>query len=61
MKNILIVSLSLIVIMLIATLLVLGFNTYFNLSTDINTNNVSTSIAAVAFVIAFLWRYVLQR
>ena len=56
-KNIIILSLSLFVIMLISTLIVIAFNTFVGLSTDINNNDISTSIAAVAFVIAGLWRF----
>jgi len=61
LKNIIIVSLALFGIMLVSTLLVLGFNSIVGLSTDINTNNVSTSIAAVAFSIAIIWRYLYDK
>jgi len=61
LKNIIIVSLALFGIMLVSTLLVLGFNSFAGLSTDINTNNVSTSIAAVAFGIAIIWRYLYDK
>ena len=47
--------------MLMSTLLVLGFNYILGFSTDINTNNVSTGIAALAFCIALLWRYLFDK
>ena len=56
-KNIIIVTLALFAIMLLSTLLVIGFNFVLGFSTDINTNNVSTSISAVAFSIALILRY----
>jgi len=46
--------------MLIATSIVVGFNSFFELSTDINNNDVATSIAAVAFLIAIAWRYLYE-
>ena len=61
MKNIIIVSLALFGIMLVSTLLVIGFNSVVGFSTDINTNNVATSIAAVAFAIAVIWRYLYDK
>lgn len=60
-KNIIIVSLALFGIMLVSTLLVVGFNSIVGFSTDINTNNVATSIAAVAFGIAVIWRYLYDK
>ena len=57
MKNIVIVSLSLIGIMLVSTLIVIGFNSYIGFSTDVNNNDVATSISAVAFAIAVFWKY----
>ena len=60
LKNIILVSLSLIGIMLIATSIVVGFNSFFELSTDINNNDVATSIAGVAFLIAIAWRYLYE-
>jgi len=56
-KNILIVSLSLLAIMLTATLLVIGFNYLVGYSTDTNNEDVATSIAAFAFAIALLLRF----
>ncbi len=56
-KNILIVSLALFGIILVSTLIVITFNSFLGFSTDINSNNVATSIAAVAFFIALIWRY----
>jgi len=61
LKNILIVSLALFGIMLVSTLVVISFNSIMGFSTDINTNNVATSIAAVAFGIAIIWRYLYDK
>ena len=60
-KNILIVSSALIGIMLVATLIVIGFNSIVGLSTDMNNEDVSTSIAAVAFAIAIIWKFIYER
>lgn len=60
-KNILIVSIALFGIMLVSTLVILGFNSLMGFSTDINTNDVSTSIAALAFFIAIIWRYFINK
>ncbi len=60
-KNILIVSLSLIGIMLVSTLIVIGFNSYIGFSTDVNNNDVATSISAVAFLIAVIWKYLYDK
>jgi len=57
MKNIIIISFSLLVIMLVSTLIVLGFNSLLGLSSDVNNEHVSTAIAAVAFSIALILRY----
>ena len=56
MKNILILCISLVGIMLASTAIVLTFNSLFGFSTDVNTNDVSTSIAAIAFLIAVICR-----
>jgi len=56
-KNITIISLALFAIMLLSTLLVIGFNYLVGFNTIINNEDVSTSIAAVAFAIALLLRY----
>ena len=56
-KNILIVSVALFGIMLVSTLIVIGFNTFIGFSTDVNNDDVATSIAAVAFTIAVIWKY----
>ena len=58
MKNILIISSVLIIIMLVATSVVLGFNSLIGFSMDLNNNDVATSVAAVAFGIALVLRYV---
>ena len=60
-KNILILALSLFAIMLIATLIVIGFNFFIGFSTDVQNDDVATSIAAVAFAIAVLIRYLYQK
>ena len=56
-KNIIIISLALFAIMLLSTLLVISFNYLIGFNTNINNEDVSTSIAAVAFSIALLLRY----
>ena len=56
-KNIILISLALFAIMLLSTLLVISFNYFIGLNTNINNEDVSTSIAAVAFSIALLLRY----
>ena len=57
LKNILIISISLFIIMLIATTIVLTFNSYLGFSTDTNDENVATGIAAIAFLIALILRF----
>lgn len=57
-KNILIVSLPLIGIMLVSTLIVISFNSYIGFSTNVNNNDVATSISSVAFLIAVIWKYI---
>lgn len=51
MKNILIIALSLFVIMTISSVVVIGFNSFAGLSTDVNNEDVATLIAAVPFAI----------
>ncbi|MEA3499042.1 MAG: hypothetical protein U9R16_08285 [Campylobacterota bacterium] len=60
-KNILIVSIALFGIMLVSTLVVISFNSFIGFSTDVNNNDVATSIAAVAFTIALIWRYLYDK
>ncbi len=60
-KNTLIVSLSLIAVMLISTTVVIGFNSYIGFSTDVDNNDVATSISAVAFLIAVIWKYLYDK
>ncbi|MDC0932712.1 hypothetical protein OAR97_02585 [Arcobacteraceae bacterium] len=60
-KNILILALSLFAIMLIATLIVIGFNFFIGLSTDVQNDDVATSIATVAFAIAVGIRYLYDK
>jgi len=57
LKNILILFLSLIVIMSLSTILTLSFNYFIGWNTDIQNEDVATSIAAVAFGIAVLLKY----
>ena len=60
-KNILIVSIALFGIMLVSTLIVIAFNSFIGFSTDVNNVDVATSIAAVAFAIAIIWRYLYDK
>lgn len=60
-KNIFILAFSLIIIMLISTLIVVGFNSIVGFNTDVNNDNVATSIAAVAFIIALILRYFYEK
>ena len=60
-KNIIILSLSLFGIMLISTLIVIGFNFSIGFSTDVQNDDVATSIAAVAFAIAVAMRYLYDK
>ncbi|MEA3354496.1 MAG: hypothetical protein U9Q33_11825 [Campylobacterota bacterium] len=60
-KNIFIISISLFGIMLLSTFIVIGFNTLLGFSTDVNNDNVATAIAAVAFAIAVIWRYLYDK
>ena len=60
-KNIFIVSISLFGIMLVSTLIVIAFNSFIGFSTDVNNVDVATSIAAVAFTIAVIWRYLYDK
>ena len=61
MKNIIIVTAVLIGIMLASTTIVIGFNSYIGFSTDVNNNDVATSISAVAFAIAVIWKYLYDK
>lgn len=56
LKNIIIVSLALLGIMLVSTLIVLSFNYFIGFTTDLSNTDVNTSIAAIAFCIAIIWR-----
>lgn len=60
-KNILILSAALIGIMLTSTLIVTGFNSFMGFSTDLDNDDVATAIAAVAFGIAIVWRYLYEK
>jgi len=61
MKNILIIAGSLIGIMLVSTLIVIVVNSFIGLSTDTNNVDVATSISALAFGIAVMWKYLYDR
>jgi len=60
-KNILILFLSLIAIMSLSTLLTLSFNFLVGFSTNIQNDDVATSIAAVAFGIGILLKYFYEK
>ncbi|MCK5111862.1 MAG: hypothetical protein KAQ94_10110 [Arcobacteraceae bacterium] len=60
-KNILIVAFALFGIMVVSTLIVTTFNYSIGFSTDVNNNDVSTCIAAVAFVLAVIWKYLYDK
>jgi len=60
-KNILILFLVLIAIMSLSTLLTLSFNFFIGFSTDIQNDDVATSIAAVAFGIGVLLKYFYEK
>lgn len=60
-KNIMVLFLALIAIMSLSTLLTLSFNFLTGLSTDIQNDDVATSIAAVAFGIGVLLKYFYER
>ncbi|MGB3750428.1 MAG: hypothetical protein WA945_02580 [Arcobacteraceae bacterium] len=60
-KNILILFLALIAIMSLSTLLTLSFNFLIGFSTDIQNDDVATSIAAVAFGIGVLLKYLYEK
>jgi len=47
--------------MLVSTLIVIAFNSMIGFNTDVNNNEVATSIAAVAFAIALIWRYLYEK
>jgi len=60
-KNIIIVTMSLVGIMIVSTVIVISFNYLFGFSTDTNNEHVSTIIAAVAFCIAIIWKYLYDK
>jgi len=62
LKNILIISGALIGITIVATIIVLGFNHFVGLSTDIkNNDDVATAIAAVAFGIGVILKFIYDK
>jgi len=61
MKNILIIALSLFAIMTLASVIVMGFNHLARLSTDVNNEDVATSIAAVAFAIGVVIKFIYDK
>jgi len=61
MKNILIIALSLFFIMTISSVVVICFNSLAGLSTDVNNEDVATSIAAVAFAIGVAVKFIYDK
>lgn len=61
LNNIFIIFAALIGITIVASLIVLGFNFSFGFSTDINNEDVATSIAAVAFCIGLVLKYIYEK
>ena len=61
MKNILIITLSLFVIMTVSSVIVVGFNSLAELSTDVNNEDVATSIAAVPFAIGVAIKFIYDK
>jgi hypothetical protein len=61
MKNILIIAIALFVIMTLATIIVIGFNSIAGLSTNVHNDDVATSIAAVAFAIGVIMKFVYDK
>lgn len=57
-KDIVKLLIALFVIMLVATLVVLGFNSIIGFSTDVGNDDVLTSISVVAFSFAAILKYV---
>jgi len=47
--------------MIVSTVIVISFNYIFGFSTDVNNEHVSTIIAAVAFAIAIVWKYLFDK
>jgi hypothetical protein len=60
-KNIIIVSVALLVIMIVSTSIVIGFNFIIGFSTDVNNDDVATFIALVAFIIALIWKILYEK
>jgi len=61
LKNIFIIFIALLGITIVATFVVLGFNSLIGFTTDINNEDVATSIAAVAFSIGLLLKLVYEK
>jgi hypothetical protein len=61
MKSYYQLALGLFAIMLVATIIVVGFNFLFGFSMDVGDDNVATAIAFVAFAIALVLRFVYFR
>jgi len=61
MKNILIIALALFIIMTLSSVIVMGFNHLVGLSTDVNNEDVATSIAAVAFTIGVSMKFIYDK
>jgi uncharacterized membrane protein (DUF485 family) len=58
MKSYYQLALGLFAIMLVATIVVIGFNYLFGLNTNVSDDNVATAIAVIAFAIALVLRFV---
>lgn len=61
LNNLFTIFIFLLGITIIATLIVVGFNYLIGFSTDINNEDVATSIAAVAFFIGVLLKYIYEK
>jgi ABC-type Mn2+/Zn2+ transport system permease subunit len=61
MKSYYQLALGLFAIMLVATIVVVGFNYLFGLNTNVSDDNVATAIAVIAFAIALVLRFVYFR
>ena len=61
LKNIFIIFIALLGITIVATFIVLGFNSLIGFTTDINNEDVAISIAAVAFTIGLLLKLVYEK
>jgi hypothetical protein len=60
-KDIVILVLVLFVIMLVSTLIVLGFNATLGFSTDVSNDDVLTAISIVSFLLAIVLKYFYEK